>query len=241
MEMFSACCFLIMRNQLIFTKDYSRKSLLHIDDDALWGRTVQQMAHTWREVCHVGTATSARAGLDLCRSRQPDLAVLGLTLPDADGFDLALTLANFPRPPRILVLTVKTDAVTLFRAGYAYIAGLVWKTGQVHETLYCAIREILAGRRYFPEDVRQAMRATRTDPTAFFKILSSRELTLLPLLCRGLTDCQIGEQKGLCPATVKSHRQHIMTKLDLHRTTDLIRWAAEKGFVDFSRPSPVRL
>ena len=219
---------------------YSRKSLLHIDDDVLWGRTVKQMVNAWQEVCHVGTATSAEAGIALCRTHQPDLALLDLELPDADGFDLALTLANFPRPPRILLLTVRADAVTLFRAGYAYIAGMVWKTGSIHDTLRCAIREIMAGRRYFPEDVRQAMRATRTDPSAFFKILSSRELSMLPLLCRGFTDRQIAEQNGLCPATVKSHRQHIMSKLDLHRTADLIRWAAEKGFVDFSRPGRVR-
>ena len=221
--------------------NYSRKSLLHVDDDVLWGRAVKQMVNPWQEVCHIGTATSAQAGIALCRTHQPDLALLDLALPDADGFDLALTLANLPRPPRILLLTMKADAVTLFRAGYAYIAGMIWKTGRVQETLRCAIREILAGRRYFSEDVRQAMRATRTDPTAFFKILSGRELSVLPLLCQGLTDRQIGEQNGLCPATVKSHRQHIMAKLDLHRTTDVIRWAAEKGFVDFSRPGPVRL
>ena len=223
------------------SKDYSRKSLLHIEDDVLWGRAVKQMVHTWQEVCHVGTATSAEAGIALCRAHQPDLALLGLELPDADGFDLALTLANFPRPPRILLLTVKTDAFTLFRAGYAYIAGMVWKTGLAHDTLRNAVREILAGRRYFPDNVRQAMRATRTDPAAFFKILSTRELSLLPLLCQGFTDDQIAEQNGLCPATIKSHRQHIMSKLDLHRTADLIRWAAEKGFVDFSRPARVRL
>jgi len=228
-----------MRTFITPMRDYSRKSLLHVEDDIGWGRTVKQMVNTWQEVCHVGTATSAQAGIALCRTHQPDVALLGLTLPDADGFDLALTLANFPRPPRILVLTMKADAVTLFRAGYAYIAGMVWKTGQVQETLRCAVREILAGRRYFPEDVRQAMRATRTDPAAFFKILSGRELSMLPLFCQGLTDQQIGEQNGLCPATVKSHRQHIMTKLDLHRTADLIRWAAEKGFVGCARPGPV--
>jgi DNA-binding NarL/FixJ family response regulator len=63
---------------------------------------------------------------------------------------------------------------------------------------------------------------------------------MLPLLCQGFTDVQIAEQNGLCPATIKSHRQHIMAKLNLHRTSDLIRWAAEKGFVDFSRPGRVR-
>jgi DNA-binding NarL/FixJ family response regulator len=212
------------------------KSLLHVEDDVLWGRAVKQMVNGRREVSHIGTAATAAQGLALCRARQPDLAVLALELPDADGFDLALTLANLPRPPRVLLLTVKTDEVTLFRASYAYIAGMIWKTGQVRVTLHCAIREVLAGRRYFPTDVREAMRTIRTDPTAFFKILSSRELSLLPLLCQGSSDSQIAAQTDLCPVTIRSHRQHIMAKLDLHRTADLIRWAAEKGFVDFLRP-----
>jgi DNA-binding NarL/FixJ family response regulator len=215
---------------------HPQKSLLHIEDDVLWGRAVKQLVHGSRDVAHVGTAATAAQGLALCRAQQPDLAVLALELPDADGFDLALTLANLPRPPRVVLLTVKADEVTLFRASYAYIAGMVWKTGQVQDTLRCAIREVLAGRRYFPADVREAMRTIRTDPTAFFKILSGRELALLPLLCQGFTDDQIAAQTALCPATVKSHRQHIMAKLDLHRTADLIRWAAEKGFVDFLRP-----
>jgi DNA-binding NarL/FixJ family response regulator len=220
---------------MIESHPHSRKSLLHIEDDLLWGRAVKRMVNTWQEVCHVGTATSARAGIALCRTHQPDLALLDLELPDADGFDLALTLANFPRPPRILLFTVRADALTLFRAGCASIAGMVWKADPVNDTLRCAVREIMAGRRYFPEDVRQAMRATRTDPAAFFKILSSRELSMLPLLCRGHTDGQIAGQNGLCPATVKSHRQHIMSKLNLHCTADLIRWAEEKGFVEAAR------
>jgi DNA-binding NarL/FixJ family response regulator len=220
---------------------HPQKSLLHIEDDVLWGRAVKQMMNGSREVCHVGTAATAAQGLALCRAHQPDLAVLALELPDADGFDLALTLANLPRPPRVLLLTVRADEVTLFRASYAYIAGMIWKTGPVQATLRCAIREVLAGRRYFPADVREAMRMIRTDPTAFFKILSSRELSMLPLLCQKFTDSQVATQTGLCPATVKSHRQHIMAKLDLHRTADLIRWAAEKGFVDFLRSRQARL
>ena len=226
---------------MLSSRLHPQKSLLHIEDDVLWGQAVKQLLHRCRDVCHVGTAATAAQGLALCRIHQPDLAVLALELPDADGFDLALTLVNLPQPPRILLLTAKADQVTLFRAGYAYIAGLIWKTGQVHDTLRCAVREVLAGRRYFPAEVREAMRTIRTDPAAFFKILSSRELALLPLLCQGSTDDQIATQTGLCPATVKSHRQHIMTKLDLHRTADLVRWAAEKGFVDFLRPRSVRL
>jgi two-component system response regulator NreC len=197
------------------------------------------MVQAWKEVRHAGTATSARAGIALCRDHQPNLVLLDLTLPDADGFDLALSLANLPRPPRILLLTTRSDAVTLFRAGCASISGMIWKTGRVQETLRFAVREVLAGRRYFPDDIREAMRATRTDPAAFFKILSCRELALLPLLCQGLNDEQIGERNGSCPATVKSHRHHIMTKLGLHSTAGLVSWATEKGFSSCSAAEPV--
>ena len=131
------------------SNDCSWKSLLHIEEDVLWGRAVRQMVNTGQEVPTL-EPRHRRGGIALSRTHQPDFALLGLELPDADGFDLALTLANFPRPPRILLLTVKADAVTLFRAGYAYIAGMVWKTDPVHETLRCAVRKLLAGRGIFP-------------------------------------------------------------------------------------------
>lgn len=213
-----------------------QKSVLHIEGDVLWGRAVKRMISAWREVRHVGIATTAAKGFELCHVLQPDIVLLDLQLPDADGFDLVVALASLSFPPRILLLTVKSDEATLYRANHTPISGMVWKASHVHDTLRHAIGEALAGRKYFPADVRDAMRVIRSDPAAFFKILSERELSLLPSLCQGFTDAQIAVQTGLSPATVKSHRQHIMAKLDLHRTADLIRWAAEKGFVDFLRP-----
>jgi two-component system, LuxR family, secretion system response regulator SsrB len=217
-----------------------QKSVLHIEGDALWGMAVKRMINAWRELHYIGVATTAAQGLALCHVHQPDIVLLDLQLPDADGFDVVVALASLPSPPRVLLLTVKSDEATLYRAHHAPIAGMVWKACHVHDTLRLAIGEALAGRKYFPADVRAAMRIIRSDPAAFFKILSERELSLLPLLSQGFPDVQIAVQTGLSPATVKSHRQHIMAKLDLHRTADLIRWAAAKGFVDFLRPQAGR-
>jgi DNA-binding NarL/FixJ family response regulator len=116
---------------------------------------------------------------------------------------------------------------------------MLWKTAEVRGLLRAGLAEVLAGHRFFPAGVRDALRAVRSDPDAFFKILSERELAMLPLLCLGSPDTQIAQQTGLSPATVKSHRQHIMSKLDLHRAADLVRWAAEKGFIDLG-PAPAR-
>jgi two-component system secretion response regulator SsrB len=216
-------------------------TLFHIEDDPVWGHAVQTMIRGWQEVRHVGVATTAAEGLACCRLHQPNLVLLELQLPDADGFDLAVALAGLSCAPRVLALTGRADEATLFRVGRANIAAMVWKAGPIRETLRCAVGEVLAGRRYFPADVRAAIRSIRCRPNAFFKILSERELSLLPMLCQGAADSDLALRTGLSPATVKSHRQHIMTKLDLHRAADLIRWAAEKGFVEFRQPRPWRV
>jgi DNA-binding NarL/FixJ family response regulator len=212
---------------------FPSSSLLHIDHDPIWGLAVQRIVHGWPEVRHAGLAASATEGIARCRAACPDLVLLELRLPDADGFEVVSTLAGLSRPPRILLLTGKSDDATLYRLTRLPVSGMVWKTGEIPAVLRKAVEEVLAGRRFFPADVREALRTIRCDPSAFFKILSERELTMLPQLCLGFTDAQIARRAGLSPATVKSHRQHIMSKLDLHRAADLVRWAAEKGFVDF--------
>jgi DNA-binding NarL/FixJ family response regulator len=215
-------------------------SVLHIDPDPIWGLAVQRMIDRWPEVRHAGRAASAAEGLARCRAGLPDLVLLELRLPDADGFEVVDALAGgLSRPPRILLLTARSDDATLYRLTRLPVAGMVWKTAEIRDLLRAGIGEALAGRRFFPADVRAALRAVRCNPDAFFKILSERELAMLPLLCLGSPDTRIAQQTGLSPATVKSHRQHIMSKLNLHRAADLVRWAAEKGFIDLG-PAPAR-
>ncbi|HEX2851825.1 MAG TPA: LuxR C-terminal-related transcriptional regulator [Opitutaceae bacterium] len=71
--------------------------------------------------------------------------------------------------------------------------------------------------------------------TAFFKLLSNREIFLLPYFARGASDSEIASSVDLSPATVHSHRQSITRKLDLHSSVELMRWCAEHGFAHFPR------
>lgn len=150
-----------------------------------------------------------------------------------DGFWVAGELARRPAAPRIIVLSARSDDAALLRImQQPDISGLIWKAGEVLPRLTVAITEVRSGRKYYPPEVREALRRFRADPQAFFKILSDREISLLPDLGRGQTDDEIAVKTGLSSLTVKSHRQHIMAKLGLHRTPELIYWAIEHGFVD---------
>ena len=103
-----------------------------------------------------------------------------------------------------------------------------------HDTeLALALQELLSGRTYFQPAVLAAIARTRRQPDHFSKILSSRELELVPLFGFGWTHDRVARHAGLSPATVRTHHQNILAKLNLHGREELMRWAIKKGFTDF--------
>lgn len=206
-------------------------SLLHVEDDTLWQTAIAGALAGMPEVRPCETVHSAAAALERASSLRPDVVLLDVVLPDGDGLAVARTLAELKSPPHIVLLSVRRDDVVLQAASSAHIAGLLWKTGDVLDKLPEAIRTVAAGGKYHPPEVREALRKFRADPQAYFKILSDRELELLPRFGEGLSDEEVAKLFSLSIHTVKSHRQNILTKLGLHSTARLIHWAIMRGFV----------
>ncbi|MBI5424477.1 MAG: response regulator transcription factor [Opitutae bacterium] len=209
----------------------SALSILQIEDDPLWRDFCAAALQDRPEVGSLETAVDGAGGLALAQLRRPDIVLLDLRLPDIDGFVLLEQLAKLrPRPPKILILSVRNDAWALFRSRDERVHGFLWKTGDIKLHLLTALTALAQGNKYYPADVRQAWTELRADPSAFFKILSSRELDLMHHFASGLGDAEIAQQIGLSTLTVKSHRQHVMTKIGVHSTPQLIHWAIRAGF-----------
>lgn len=208
-----------------------RFSLLHVEDDTLWQTTVAGVLCALPEVKGYETAATASAALERVAASRPGIVLLDVVLADGDGLHLARELATRPEPPLILLLSVRRDDVVLQAASGPHIAGLLWKTNDVLQRLPEAIRTIAAGGKYYPPEVREALRKFRADPDAYFKILSDRELDLLPHFGRGLSDEEVAAIFRLSVHTIKSHRQSILAKLNLHSTARLVHWAIQRGFV----------
>jgi two-component system invasion response regulator UvrY len=204
-------------------------SLIHIEDDSLTASLVGQLLGCWKEIRYLGSVTNGQDGIRLCRDQQPGIVLLDLALPDMDGFAVAGQLRKLRPSPRILVFSARVDDVTILHLSSGLVDGIVWKP-LGPEKLRPALAEIAAGRDYFPPDFRAAIDRLRRSPDAFFKILSDRELSLMPHFARDESDAVIATAVGVSAATVHSHRQHVFAKLNLHCAHDLAQWAQHEGF-----------
>jgi two-component system response regulator NreC len=175
-------------------------------------------------------AADASNGLAQCREIRPDVVFLDLELPDGDGLELLPELRQAAPQAKVIALSSHTDEVTVYRVLKSEIEGFVDKNGQPVKILREAVTTVMEGRRYLSPVVRDTWRRLREEPGAFTKLLSDREQEVLVLVGRGYTNSEIAQQMGLSPNTIQNHRCSIMSKLGLHSSSHLIRYATEKGF-----------
>lgn len=211
----------------------SSPTLLHVEGDRTLGHFFAIAAQKWKEISYLGYAPTGAEALEVCRTQSPSIVLMDLQLPDVDGCELIGALQRIVPAPRTIVLTANVTQLTLLRLAAFPIAGLISKTSCDGETLRTALREIIAGRVYFSAEMKAQTLAFRGAGDAFHKILSDRELELLPLFGAGWDDMQIAERTGISSLTVKRHRATVLAKLDLHSTPALMRWAAQAGFVSY--------
>lgn len=154
--------------------------------------------------------------------RSADVAVLDLMLGDLDGTQLG---AELRRMNHSIVLVALTASETDELAAAAVCAGFTgWVSKDVTiDELVAVIRAVLAGETHMPSDLlAAALRRLMTRGTARheaekrLRSLSHREEQVLELLMGGLDRRRISERLYISPNTVRTHQQHILSKLDVH-------------------------
>lgn len=192
-----------------------------------------------RDIKVVGEATNGRQAVALARECRADVAVLDISMPDLDGLQAAsLIRAECPHT-QILILTMHESDVYFFRALEAGAAGYVLKKA-ASEDLIKAVRAVAQGEAFFyPSMARKLLdsylRHGQSEAPAGppgYEELSDREREIMFLLVRGRTNQEIAEQLVISPSTVQTHRTHILQKLDLETTVDLVRYAIRHGLIE---------
>jgi DNA-binding NarL/FixJ family response regulator len=207
------------------------KRIVIVDDHPLFRKGLEELIHSEGAFAVCGEAGNAPEAMELIRKLNPDLAIVDLSLPGANGIELIKNIrAEFPKLP-ILVLSMHDESLYAVRALRAGADGYVMKHEAMANVIQ-AIREVFNGRPYLsPAMAAQvitkfAHRDAEGEADSVER-LSDRELEILELIGKGNEVRQIAKLLHLSPKTVETHRAHIKDKLDLKNSREVARFALQ--------------
>jgi DNA-binding NarL/FixJ family response regulator len=186
-----------------------------------------------------GEAGDGFEAVESARRLRPDVVLMDIRMPGLDGIEATRRLVQGPPPSssRVIILTTFEKDEYVFDALRAGASGFLLKTATADE-LVNAVRVVAAGeallapsvtRRLVEEFVRRPARAS---PSPALEQLTDRELEVLRLVARGLSNAEIATRLFVSEATVKTHVGHLLTKLDLRDRVQAVVLAYESGVVE---------
>lgn len=188
---------------------------------------IREALSTAEDLEIVGEAGTAAETLAMLRDVKPDVLVLDLTLPDRSGIDVLNEMHELDTPPLVVVLTWHTEPSYAARAIAAGAQGYVDKSAQPEELLR-AIHAVARGERVVPPGVDELLASGTVDPAGS---LTARELQVMEMLARGMTNREIAEQLGISGKTVDTHRGHVLKKLGVRNNSELTTFAVKHGYI----------
>ncbi|WP_281191108.1 nitrate respiration regulation response regulator NreC [Staphylococcus schleiferi] len=212
-----------------------------IADDHAVVRTGFSMILNFQEDMEVvGTAADGVEAYQKVMKYKPDVLIMDLSMPPGESGLIATSkiLDSFPNT-KILILTMYDDEEYLFHVLRSGASGYILKNAP-DEQLLLAIRTVYQGQTYIDPKmttslVKEFVQSSQdesysNDP---FKILSKRELEILPLIAKGYGNKDIAEKLFVSVKTVEAHKTRIMDKLNLKSKPELVEYALKKKLLDF--------
>ena len=211
--------------------------VLIADDQALVRAGFRAILEAEDDLEVVGEAAGGREAVALARETTPDVVLMDIRMPDLDGIEATRRLLKRDAAPKVLMLTTFDLDEYLYEAMRAGASGFLLKDVP-RDQLVAAVRTIAAGdallapalvQRLVEDFVRRPHPGT-TIP-AELESLSDRELEVLRLVARGLSNAEIAQALFVSETTVRTHVGHILAKLGLRGRVQAVVAAYESGLV----------
>jgi len=214
--------------------------VLLVDDQNLVRSGFRMILASQPDIDVVGEASDGAEAVELAVELDPDVVLMDLRMPKMDGIEATRQISETgEQGPRVLVLTTFDLDEYVYEALRAGASGFLLKDAP-EEQLLSGIRIVAEGGSLFaPAVTRRLIERFTTDapreaPPGLAK-LTSRELQVLHLLARGLSNAEIATEIYLSEHTVKTHVAHILNKLGLRNRVQAVVLAFESGIVHATR------
>jgi two-component system, NarL family, response regulator len=199
--------------------------VLLVDDHPVVRAGLNSMLRKQSGLRIVGTAHGGREALEFLANEPADVMLLDLRMPNMDGIDTLRALHKLLSPPRVVILSNFELDEEVYRAVEAGAMGYLVKDTSRDEIID-AIKAVHAGNTHFPKRIEERL-SERQQRNG----LSAREVEILELLSKGLTNKAIGQALGISKYTVRNHVNRILEKLEVCDRTEASTVAIEQGIL----------
>lgn len=207
--------------------------ILIADDHPMFRFGLRALLSTEADIEVLGEATNGQEAVDLAATLNPDLILMDINLPLLNGLEATRQISKQNPAIQILIVTMFEDD-TIFAALQAGARGYLLKGAEGEETLR-AIRAAANGESIFSPTVAQRLSHYFAHPSSQtarlpFPELTRREVDILRLIAKGLTNAAIAERLSLSPKTVRNQVSAIFNKLQVTDRSEAIIKARDAGF-----------
>ncbi len=204
-----------------------------IDDHSIIRAGIKSVLakHSEYEICAEGS--NGEEALKLVEEYKPDILLLDISMPKLGGLDIISRVKRLSPLTKVIIISVHKLGTYVLKALRQGVSGYLNKDN-VAEELILALARVRSGNIYMgqatAEYLAQAAKEPKKQPIE--NLLNERELDILRLVAEGKTAKEIAEVLFLSRRTVENYKNSILKKLDLHKTSELIKYSFENKILE---------
>ncbi|PIB37315.1 hypothetical protein BFP72_00235 [Reichenbachiella sp. 5M10] len=211
--------------------------ILVVDDHSLVREGIITMLSIYDDFEIIADAESGERALEILEEQRPDVILLDINMTGINGIETAQKVLATYEGIKIIILSMEVTQDHISEAIKAGVSGYLAKDTK-KEVLAEAIRKVMEGEQYFGDKISEVIfkgfyKQSKGEQVATEnKDLSKREVEVLRQIASGLSNREIADKLFISIRTVDAHRNHIMQKLSMKSTAQLVKYAIKEKIID---------
>jgi DNA-binding NarL/FixJ family response regulator len=215
-------------------------TVLLAEDHTIVREGFRKMLELEDDIEVVGEAQDGRQAVALVNKLRPAVVLMDIAMPLLNGLEATRQVLKTIPATKVLMLSAHSDDAYVQSATESGAVGFLLKQTSAHDVCR-AIREVQKGKTFFSPSISRRQDRLHPEPLnrngALHKKavqLTSREMEVLQLIAEGKANKETASELGISMKTVEKHRENLMSKLDIHDTAGLTRYAIGAGIIESS-------
>lgn len=208
--------------------------VLITDDHQLFREGLANLLFSAPDIEVIAEAENGLQAIEKAKHFKPDVALIDIAMPEMNGIEATKELKKVMPELKVVAVSMHSDKQYVKGILEAGADGYLLKNC-TYRQLTDAIKSVHAGKKFLSEDITELVIKGYLDPaktdTDGYALLSAREKEIFILFAEGKSTREIGEALFISVKTVGTHKQHILDKLDLKNTADIVKYAIKEEII----------